>query len=169
MRGHLKRIGKSVTSTSKSPLCILNELLQDKKGRQIILQNLKRSQFPQRPLVSQRFISSNGLFQVRTGKPVQFQYRLRNPYPIFDSFVPKQKAEAILERKNLQVEAQSCPKATSSTLVELLKMRHESMELTAINNQQDYATRNFCNLTKDFKEEKEMGSVEQNWTYGMRT
>lgn len=169
MRGHLKRIGGNVTSTSKSPLCILNELLQDKKGHQTILQTLKKSQFPPRPLVSQRFISSNGFFQIRAGIPVKVPFGLRNPYPIFENFVPKQEAEAISERKKLQVKAQRCPKATSSTLVELLKMRQESMELTATNNQQAYATRNFCDMTKDYKEENEMGGVEQNWTHGMES
>uniref|UniRef100_A0A3Q1I0C2 C2H2-type domain-containing protein n=1 Tax=Anabas testudineus TaxID=64144 RepID=A0A3Q1I0C2_ANATE len=167
VRGHLKRIGRSVTSTSKSPLCILNDLLQDKKGRQTILQTLKKSHFPLQPLVSPRLISSNGLFQIRTGIPAQFQYGLRNLYPISDSFVAKQEAEAVSERTKLQVQAQRRPKATSSTLVELLKMREESMELTARNNQPPYAIRNFCDMTKYYKEESEMESVEQNWSHGM--
>uniref|UniRef100_A0A8C7PU73 Zinc finger protein 644 n=1 Tax=Oncorhynchus mykiss TaxID=8022 RepID=A0A8C7PU73_ONCMY len=43
VRGHLKRIGKtSTTSTSKSPVCILNELLQDEQEHQNILQTLNR-------------------------------------------------------------------------------------------------------------------------------
>lgn len=158
-----------MNSTSKSQLCILKEQLQDKMGRQTILQTLKKSRFPQRPVVSQRFISSNGLFHIHTGIPVQLQCGLRNPCRIFDSFVPRQKAEVVLERKKLQVEAQSCPMAASSTLVELLKLRHESLELTALNNQQAFATRTICDMTKDFKEEEEMESVEQNWTYGMKS
>uniref|UniRef100_A0A673W0Y8 Zinc finger protein 644 n=1 Tax=Salmo trutta TaxID=8032 RepID=A0A673W0Y8_SALTR len=42
VRGHLKRIGKTSTSTSKSPVCILNELLQDEQEHQNILQTLNR-------------------------------------------------------------------------------------------------------------------------------
>uniref|UniRef100_A0A8C7GTB6 Zinc finger protein 644 n=1 Tax=Oncorhynchus kisutch TaxID=8019 RepID=A0A8C7GTB6_ONCKI len=42
VRGHLKRIGKTSTSTSKSPVCILNELLKDEQEHQNILQILNR-------------------------------------------------------------------------------------------------------------------------------
>ncbi|XP_026160982.1 zinc finger protein 644 isoform X3 [Mastacembelus armatus] len=45
VRGHLKRLGRIVSSSSKSPLCILNELLTDKKELQNILQVLNESQF----------------------------------------------------------------------------------------------------------------------------
>ncbi|XP_074492583.1 zinc finger protein 644 isoform X1 [Sebastes fasciatus] len=166
VRGHLKRIGKSVTSTSKSPLCILNELLQDKKEHQNILQVLNKSQFPSRSFVSQKLISGNGLVLMRMGVPVKIQYEMRSPRPILDSFVPKQEAEAFSERKEPQVEAQRGTKASSSTLVELLKMRQEGMELTARTNQEAYATRKLCDLTKDYMEETQMASLEPHWAHG---
>ncbi|XP_029285983.1 zinc finger protein 644 [Cottoperca gobio] len=156
VRGHLKRIGRSVTSTSKSPLCILNELLQDKKEHQNILQVLNQSQFPSRSFVSQKLISNSGLVLMRMGIPVNIQYEMRSPRPILDSFVPKQEAEA---------EAQKGPKASSSTLVELLKMRQESMELTARHKQEAYATRELCDLTKDYMEETQTTRVEPNWAH----
>ncbi|XP_044055862.1 zinc finger protein 644 isoform X2 [Siniperca chuatsi] len=166
VRGHLKRIGRSVTSTSKSPLCILNELLQDKKEHRNILQVRNESQIPSRSFVSQKLISSNGLILMHKGIPVKIQYEMKSPHPILDSFVPKQEAEALSERKKLPVESQRGTKASSSTLVELLKMRQESMELTARNNQEAYATRKLCDLTKDYMEETQMTSVEPNWTHG---
>ncbi|XP_045906679.1 zinc finger protein 644 isoform X1 [Micropterus dolomieu] len=166
VRGHLKRIGGSVTSTSKSPLCILNELLQDKKEHRNILQVLNKSQFPSRSFVSPNLISSNGLVLMRTGIPVKIQYEMKSPRPILDSFVPKQEAEAFSEKKKFLVEAQRGTKASSSTLVELLKMRRESMELSARNNQEAYATRKLCDLTKDYMEETQMTSVQSNWAHG---
>lgn len=84
-----------------------------------------------------------------------------------DSFVPKQEAEGFSENKKLQVEAQRGTKASSSTLVELLKMRQENMEITARNNQEAYATRQLCDLTKDYMEETKKTSVEPNWAHGM--
>lgn len=41
------------------------------------------------------------------------------------------------------------------------------MELTTRNNQEAYATRKLCDLTKDYMEETQMTSVEPNWTHGM--
>lgn len=169
VRGHLKRIGRSVTSTSKSPLCILNELLQDKKEHQNILQVLNKSQVPSRPFVSQNLISSDGLLLMRMGIPVKIQYEMRSPRPILDDFVPKQEAEAFSERKKPQAEAQRGTKASTSTLVELLKMRQNSLELTARNNQDAYASSKLCDLTKDYMEETQMTSVEPNWTHGMKS
>ncbi|XP_039666705.1 zinc finger protein 644 isoform X1 [Perca fluviatilis] len=165
VRGHLKRIGKSVNSTSKSPLCILNQLLQDKKERQNVLQVLNKSQFPSPSFVSQK-LSSNGLILMRMDIPVKIQYEMRSPHALLDSCLPKQEAEAFSERKKLQEEAQRGTKACSSTLVELLKMRQESMELTARNNQEAYATRKLCDLTKDYMEETQMTSVEPNGAHG---
>lgn len=169
VRGHLKRIGRSVTSTSKSPLCILNELLQDKKEYRNILQVLNKSQLPSRSFVSQKLVSSNDLVLMRTGIPLQIQYEMTSPHPILDSFVPKQEAEAFSERKKLPVEAQRATKASSSTLVELLKVRQERIELTVRNNKEAYATRNLYDLTKDYMEETQMTSVEPNWAHGMES
>ncbi|XP_035509674.1 zinc finger protein 644 [Morone saxatilis] len=166
VRGHLKRIGRSVTSTSKSPLCILNEMLQDKKEHRNILQVLNKGQFPSRSFVSQKLFSSNGLFLMRTGIPVKIQYEMRNPHPISDSFVPKQEAEAFSESKKFPVEAQRDAEASSSTLVELLKMRQDSMEVTTRSDQEACANRKLCDLTKDYMEETQMTSVEANWTHG---
>ncbi|XP_033478630.1 zinc finger protein 644 [Epinephelus lanceolatus] len=166
VRGHLKRIGRSVTSTSKSPLCILNELLQDKKEHQNILQVLNKSQVPSRPFVSQKLISSDSLLLMRMGIPVKIQYEMRSPRPILDDFVPKQEAEAFSERKKPQAEAQRGTKASTSTLVELLKMRQDSLELTTRNNQDAYASSKLCDLTKDYMEETQMTSVEPNWAHG---
>lgn len=86
-----------------------------------------------------------------------------------DSFVPKQEAEAFSDRKKLPVEAKRGSKASSSTLVELLKMRQESLELTARNNQEVYASRKLCDLTKEYMEETQITGVGPTWTHGKET
>ncbi|XP_042367963.1 zinc finger protein 644 [Plectropomus leopardus] len=163
VRGHLRRIGRSVTSSSKSPLCILNELLQDKKEHQNILQVLNKSRFPSRSCVSQKFISGSGLLLMHMGIPVKIQYQMRSPRALF---VPKQEAGAFSEKKNLQVEAQRDTKASSSTLVELLQMRQDSLELAARKRQEANAPRTLCDFTKDYKEETRKTKLEPDWTHG---
>lgn len=74
VRGHLKRIGKPISGTSKSPLCILTELLQDEMEYKNILTVLgARPHFPKH-FVSQKFASSDGLFLTSTGIPVKIQH-----------------------------------------------------------------------------------------------
>lgn len=88
---------------------------------------------------------------------------------MLDSVVPKQEAEAFSERKKLPVEAKRGSKASSSTLVELLKMRQEGLELTSRSNQEVYANRKLCDLTKEYMEETQMTSVEPTWAHGKET
>lgn len=163
VRGHLKRIGRSVTSSSsKSPLCILNELLKDQKEHGNILRVLNKS--PSRPSASQKIISSNGLFLMHTGIPVKIQYGITSPHPMLDSFVPKQEAEAFSETKKLQVETQGGPEVSTSTLVELLRTKQESMACAVRNNPAAYATRMMSDMTKDYMEETQITNVEPHWT-----
>uniref|UniRef100_A0A3Q1BLI2 C2H2-type domain-containing protein n=1 Tax=Amphiprion ocellaris TaxID=80972 RepID=A0A3Q1BLI2_AMPOC len=156
VRGHLKRIGGSVTSSSKSPLCILKELLKDKKEHRNILQVLNKSRLPSRSSASQKFISSNDFFL--TAIPVKVQCGTRSPYPVLNSFVPKQEPNTFSDREELQIEAQRDSKASSSALVQLLRAKQESMELAVRNNQDIYATKTICDMTKDYMEETQMTS-----------
>ncbi|KAM4629247.1 zinc finger protein 644 [Polymixia lowei] len=163
VRGHLKRIGKTVTSNNKSPVCFLNELLQDQKEYQNILQTLNRKQFPSRPFVSQKLISTDGLFLMRTGIPVKIQYDIRNPTPT-GGCVPKLEGEEFLETKKPQVETQGANEPASSTLVELLKTRQKVVELKERDG--SYADRKHFNMTKESMEETQLTSVESNWAHG---
>lgn len=131
MRGHQKQIGRSVSSTSKSPLCILNKLLQDKKGHRNILKILNKSQFSLRSFVRQKLIISSDQALMSTGIPEKTKYHMRSPHSVLDSFVLKQEAEASSERKKLPVGAQRSTKSSSNTLVGLLQMRQQGMEITA--------------------------------------
>lgn len=68
------------------------------------------------------------------------------------------------ERKKLHVEAERGTTATSSTLVELLKAKQESVELAV--SQEAYATRMICEMTNDYMAETEMTT---NWSAGMES
>ncbi|KAL2090348.1 hypothetical protein ACEWY4_015036 [Coilia grayii] len=89
VRGHLKRIGRGLgssggsggpgvpgvpASSSRSPLCILNELLRDKTEHRSLLALLGRRPSHSRPFVSQKFAGSDGLFLTPTGVPVKVQH-----------------------------------------------------------------------------------------------
>lgn len=95
---------------------------------------------------------------------MKIQYEMRSPQQILDNFVPKQEIEAFSEQKELELEAYRGTKASSSILVELLKARQESMELTQRHKQEAYATK-LHDITKE--EETEMKCVEPNWAQGM--
>uniref|UniRef100_A0A665W970 C2H2-type domain-containing protein n=1 Tax=Echeneis naucrates TaxID=173247 RepID=A0A665W970_ECHNA len=158
VRGHLKRIGGSVTGSSKSPLCILNELLQDKEEHRNILQVLVKDQFLSGPSAAQKFISRSGLVLMRTALPAEItQHERKSRHATGDRFLPKQEAQVSSERDKLQENAQRGITHSSSTLVELLKMRQESMELAARNNQDAYPVRKLCVMTKDYKETQMTG------------
>ncbi|KAM8874163.1 zinc finger protein 644 isoform 2-T2 [Spinachia spinachia] len=142
VRGHLKRIGTSVASTGKSPLSMLKELLWDKKEHQNSLQALDKRKSASRT-------SSSGLILMHMSVPVEIQFDMRSPRPVLNGFGAKQEPEAFSERR-LQVEAQRGPEASSSTLVELLRVRQPSMALSARSNQEDFKPRDLCDYTKDY-------------------
>uniref|UniRef100_A0A3Q3GRQ6 Zinc finger protein 644-like n=1 Tax=Labrus bergylta TaxID=56723 RepID=A0A3Q3GRQ6_9LABR len=145
VRGHLKRIG--VTSTSKSPLSILHELLQDNKEHRNILQVLNGSQDPSRSFASQKFTRSKSLGFMQRGVPVKIQYEINSPHP----FLPKQKID-FKEEKMLEVEAQSGTKASQSTLVQLLQMTQRNERI----NQEVDKTRKLRDLSEDYRVEPKL-------------
>lgn len=74
VRGHLKRIGKPISGASKSPLCILTELLQDETEYKNIIRVLGARPHISKHFVSQKFASSEGLFLTSAGIPVKIQH-----------------------------------------------------------------------------------------------
>uniref|UniRef100_A0A3P8RCI2 C2H2-type domain-containing protein n=2 Tax=Astatotilapia calliptera TaxID=8154 RepID=A0A3P8RCI2_ASTCA len=129
VRGHLKRIGTKVTSSTP-----------------------------------QKFICSNGLFLMQTSIPGKLQHVKRSLHPIKKSLVCKHLVDNLSERKKLHGEAERGTTATSSTLVELLKAKQESVELAV--SQEAYATRVICEMTNDYMAKTEMTSREPNWSAG---
>ncbi|XP_071202085.1 zinc finger protein 644-like [Salvelinus alpinus] len=176
VRGHLKRIGKTSTSTSKSPVCILNELLQDEQEHQNILQTLNRKQFLSRPIISQKFIGSDGLFLTPTGFPVKIQHGCQ---PGQDgnstswgpsATTPRQeefkREELFSERKSIEIRGVREP--SQGTLVELLRKRKLDKEQEQLrDNSRSYdADRNHFTVTKERFEERQnqqASNLEPHW------
>ncbi|XP_062412241.1 zinc finger protein 644 [Sardina pilchardus] len=155
VRGHLKRIGRGLGpggpgSSSRSPLCILNELLRDETEHRSLLALLGRRPSHSRPFVSQKFASSDGLFLTPTGVPVKVQHsraaRVGAGAPAEcdgggggepksrlwsgdEAAAEGKKKEKKLEEEEIRVEDHRGGGAVpSSTLVELLRRRKQERE-----------------------------------------
>ncbi|TRY88909.1 hypothetical protein DNTS_005410 [Danionella cerebrum] len=74
VRGHLKRIGKPISGASKSPLCILTELLQDETEYRNIMRVLGSRPRLFKPFISKKFANSDGLFLTSSGVPVRIHH-----------------------------------------------------------------------------------------------
>ncbi|MCJ8729638.1 hypothetical protein PDJAM_G00108770 [Pangasius djambal] len=115
VRGHLKRIGKPISGVSKSPLCILTELLQDENEHRNVLRALEAKPRLSRPFISQKFAGSEGLFLTPTGVPVKIQHSA-NRLVSEEGEKRKRREEKMNENRE-------------STLVELLKRQRLDQEL----------------------------------------
>ncbi|KAG7456699.1 hypothetical protein MATL_G00238710 [Megalops atlanticus] len=129
VRGHLKRIGKTVSSASKSPLCILNEMMQDEEEYRNILQVLNKKQFLSRPYVSQKFACSDGLFLSPAGVPVKVQH-LDQEGKAWGPAAGSSPEDEGLDKKRADAKP-GVRGPHSSTLIELLKKKKldEEMEM----------------------------------------
>ncbi|MBN3313269.1 ZN644 protein, partial [Atractosteus spatula] len=136
VRGHLKRIGKTISSTSKSPVCILNEMMQDEEEYKHLLQVLSKKRFFSRPFVSQKFASSDGLFLSPTGIPVKIQHTGQDG-KAWGAAVARQEEEGLeKQRTEANPEEKGSP---SSTLIELLKKRRQDEEMEICKNRSQTA------------------------------
>ncbi|NXP47636.1 ZN644 protein, partial [Heliornis fulica] len=58
VRGHLKRLGKTKWDAHKSPICVLNEMMQNEEKYEKILKALNSRRIIPRPFVAQKFASN---------------------------------------------------------------------------------------------------------------
>ncbi|XP_066232906.1 zinc finger protein 644 isoform X1 [Saccopteryx leptura] len=59
VRGHLKRLGKTKWDAHKSPICVLNEMMQNEEKYEKILKALNSRRIIPRPFVAQKLASSD--------------------------------------------------------------------------------------------------------------
>ncbi|XP_009695023.1 PREDICTED: zinc finger protein 644 [Cariama cristata] len=59
VRGHLKRLGKTKWDAHKSPICVLNEMMQNEEKYDKILKALNSRRIIPRPFVAQKFASND--------------------------------------------------------------------------------------------------------------
>ncbi|KAL1022636.1 hypothetical protein UPYG_G00030310 [Umbra pygmaea] len=176
VRGHLKRIGKTITGSSKSPVCILTELLKDEQEHQKILQILKGKQFFSRPIISQKFIGSDGLFQTPTGMPVKIQHGCQpgqddNPISWGNSATVSMLEEVEQDKpfpqsKSIMIQGVNVP--AQSTLVDFQRPKTADIEQLMNNNRSCDADRTHITVTKEMLQDgqgQEYNNLEPHWVH----
>uniref|UniRef100_A0A672JWY7 Zinc finger protein 644 n=1 Tax=Sinocyclocheilus grahami TaxID=75366 RepID=A0A672JWY7_SINGR len=118
VRGHLKRIGKPISGASKSPLCILTELLQDETEYRNIIRVFGSRPHLSKPFVSQKFASSDGLFLTSSGIPMKIHHTTGPP----DEWTMIRPPQVDRKRKRTD-------KVQSSTLEDLLGNKEVEQEM----------------------------------------
>ncbi|XP_066482364.1 zinc finger protein 644 isoform X3 [Tiliqua scincoides] len=119
VRGHLKRLGKTKWDAHKSPICVLNEMMQNEEKYEKILKALNSRRVIPRPFVAQK-LSSNDDFLSQNVIPLE---AYRNGLKTEDISVSVSEEEG-LRFLNECDEAKSVlhdEKKQSLTLIELLK------------------------------------------------
>ncbi|XP_062992518.1 zinc finger protein 644 [Elgaria multicarinata webbii] len=120
VRGHLKRLGKTKWDAHKSPICVLNEMMQNEEKYEKILKALNSRRVIPRPFVAQK-LSSNDDFLSQNVIPLE---AYRNGLKTEDISVSASEEEG-LSFLNECDEAKSVlhdeKKNQSLTLIELLK------------------------------------------------
>ncbi|XP_024291008.1 zinc finger protein 644 isoform X2 [Oncorhynchus tshawytscha] len=115
VRGHLKRLGKSIATKSKSPMLLLRELMRDKREFQRALQILGKKRIPSHSRIPSKQVNSNHLTPSKRN-PIQNLYNNAKPlvpmYTLSGETLDKQ-AETKLEVKG----------SLSSALIGILKKR----------------------------------------------
>ncbi|OCT82865.1 hypothetical protein XELAEV_18025400mg [Xenopus laevis] len=71
VRGHLKRIGKTKWDANKSPICVLNEMLQNEEKYEQILKALSNRRKIHKPYIAQKSSSNNS---ASTALPPEARY-----------------------------------------------------------------------------------------------
>nr|XP_060629886.1 zinc finger protein 644 isoform X1 [Anolis sagrei ordinatus]XP_060629887.1 zinc finger protein 644 isoform X1 [Anolis sagrei ordinatus]XP_060629888.1 zinc finger protein 644 isoform X1 [Anolis sagrei ordinatus]XP_060629889.1 zinc finger protein 644 isoform X1 [Anolis sagrei ordinatus] len=127
VRGHLKRLGKTKWDAHKSPICVLNEMMQNEEKYEKILKALNSRRVIPRPFVAQK-LSSNDDFLSQNVIPLE---AYRNGLKTEDISVSASEEEG-LSFFNECDEAKSVlrdeKKNQSLTLIELLKNKRVGEE-----------------------------------------
>lgn len=116
VRGHLKRLGKTIATKSKSPMLLLRELMRDKREFQRALQILGKKRIPSHSRIPSKQVTSNHLTPPKRN-PIQNLYNNAKPlvpmYSLSGETLDKKQAETKLEVKG----------SLSSALIGILKKR----------------------------------------------
>ncbi|KAM9238444.1 zinc finger protein 644 isoform 5-T5 [Leptosomus discolor] len=120
VRGHLKRLGKTKWDAHKSPICVLNEMMQNEEKYEKILKALNSRRIIPRPFVAQKF-ASNDDFLSQNVLPLEAYH---NGLKTEDTSVSASEEEGLSflnECDETKAVLHSEKKNQSLTLIELLK------------------------------------------------
>nr|XP_009482911.1 PREDICTED: zinc finger protein 644 isoform X2 [Pelecanus crispus] len=130
VRGHLKRLGKTKWDAHKSPICVLNEMMQNEEKYEKILKALNSRRIIPRPFVAQKF-ASNDDFLSRNVIPLEAYH---NGLKTEDTSVSASEEEGLSflnECDETKAVLHDEKKNQSLTLIELLKNKRLGEERNA--------------------------------------
>ncbi|XP_067997328.1 zinc finger protein 644 isoform X1 [Melanerpes formicivorus] len=131
VRGHLKRLGKTKWDAHKSPICVLNEMMQNEEKYEKILKALNSRRIIPRPFVAQKF-ASNDDFLSQNVIPLEAYH---NGLKTEDASVSASEEEGLSflnECDATKAVLHSRKKNQSLTLIELLKNKRLGEERNPI-------------------------------------
>lgn len=122
VRGHLKRLGKTKWDAHKSPICVLNEMMQNEDKYEKILRALNSRRIIPRPFVAQK-LSSGDDFLSHSVLPLDEYHNGLKTEALSVSASEEEGLNFLSECDETKPELPSGKKNQSLTLIELLKSR----------------------------------------------
>nr|XP_006197374.1 zinc finger protein 644 isoform X1 [Vicugna pacos] len=127
VRGHLKRLGKTKWDAHKSPICVLNEMMQNEEKYEKILKALNSRRIIPRPFVAQKFASSDD-FLSQSVIPLETYRNGLKTEALSVSASEEEGLSFLNEYDETKPELPSGRKSQSLTLIELLKNKRMGEE-----------------------------------------
>ncbi|XP_060058028.1 zinc finger protein 644 isoform X3 [Erinaceus europaeus] len=120
VRGHLKRLGKTKWDAHKSPICVLNEMMQNEEKYEKILKALNSRRIIPRPFVAQRLTSGDDFLSQNVIRLEAHRNGLKTE-ALSMSASEEEGLNFLNEYDETKPEFPSGRKSHSVTLIELLK------------------------------------------------
>ncbi|XP_012781525.2 zinc finger protein 644 isoform X3 [Ochotona princeps] len=127
VRGHLKRLGKTKWDAHKSPICVLNEMMQNEEKYEKILKALNSRRIIPRPFVAQKLSSSDD-FLSQNVIPLEAYHNGLKTEALSVSASEEEGLNFLNEYDETKPELPSGKKNQSLTLIELLKSKRMGEE-----------------------------------------
>nr|XP_020035867.1 zinc finger protein 644 [Castor canadensis]XP_020035868.1 zinc finger protein 644 [Castor canadensis]XP_020035869.1 zinc finger protein 644 [Castor canadensis]XP_020035870.1 zinc finger protein 644 [Castor canadensis]XP_020035871.1 zinc finger protein 644 [Castor canadensis] len=127
VRGHLKRLGKTKWDAHKSPICVLNEMMQNEEKYEKILKALNNRRIIPRPFVAQKLASSDD-FLSQNVIPLEAYRNGLKTEALSVSASEEEGLNFLNEYDETKPELLSGKKNQSLTLIELLKNKRMGEE-----------------------------------------
>lgn len=128
VRGHLKRLGKTKWDAHKSPICVLNEMMQNEDKYEKILKALNSRRIIPRPFVAQKLVSSDDDFLSQNVIPLEAYHNGLKTEALSVSASEEEGLSFLNEYDEKKPELPSGKRNQSLTLIELLKNKRMGEE-----------------------------------------
>lgn len=128
VRGHLKRLGKTKWDAHKSPICVLNEMMQNEDKYEKILKALNSRRIIPRPFVAQKLVSSDDDFISQNVIPLEAYHNGLKTEALSVSASEEEGLSFLNEYDEKKPELPSGKRNQSLTLIELLKNKRMGEE-----------------------------------------